>query len=51
MALSNYQLILLDNLIYLGIFEKLKGRKTVENVVRDLLDGGEISQYWKDELA
>ena len=50
MALSNYQLILLDNLIYLGIFEKLKGVKTVENVINDLLNG-EISQYWKDELA
>ena len=50
MALSNYQLVLLDNLIYLGIFEELKGITTVEKVVRDLLDGKQIDQYWKDEL-
>ena len=30
MALSNYQLVLLDNLIYLGIFEELNGITTVE---------------------
>ena len=32
MALSNYQLVLLDNLIYLGIFEELNGITTVEKV-------------------
>lgn len=56
MALSNYQLVLLDNLIYLGKFEKLaelgksvQDKVTVKKVVDDLLNG-EISQYWKDEL-
>ena len=54
MALSNCQLVLLDNLIYLGIFEKLVKETeemtvTVEYVVDRLL-GGEIDDYWKDEL-
>lgn len=54
MALSNYQLVLLDNLIYLGIFEELVGEKegdlaTVGRVVDRLLNG-EIKKYWKDEL-
>lgn len=51
MALSNYQLVLLDNLIYLGIFEKLKDKEeTVGRVIHQLLDENEIVNYWKDEL-
>ena len=54
MALSNYQLVLLDNLIYLGKFEELtknlKENVNVGEVVYDLLEGNQISQYWKDEL-
>ena len=54
LTLSNYQLVLLDNLIYLGKFEKLANNVTEEvsvgEIVADLLNG-EIHQYWKDELA
>lgn len=55
MALSNYQLVLLDNLIYLGIFEKLAQEpetKTiiVRDVIHELLDENAIVDYWKDEL-
>lgn len=46
MALSNYQLVLLDNLIYLGKFGKLaelgknvQDKVTVKKVVADLLNG------------
>ena len=53
LTLSNYQLVLLDNLIYLGKFEKLANNVTEEvsvgEIVADLLNG-EIHQYWKDEL-
>ena len=56
MVLSNYQLVLLDNIIYLGIFEDLiqteeEESTNVGSVIHRLLDGKEISQYWKDELA
>ena len=55
MALSNYQLVLLDNLIYLGKFEELTSVEEekkiyVGEVVDDLLNGNQIHQYWKDEL-
>ena len=55
MSLSNYQLVLLDNLIYLGKFEKLannvKEEVNVGEVIDDLLNGNEISHYWRNELA
>ena len=58
MALSNYQLILLDNLIYLDKIAKIKSetekdeKYTVANMISDLLDKdkNEIENYWKDEL-
>ena len=55
LALSNYQLVLLDNLIYLNKFQELTTNLeertiTVRKVVDDLLNGNEISHYWKDEL-
>ena len=55
MTLSNYQLVLLDNLIYLGIFEELvkqteEDTVSVREVIYRLLDGNQIHKYWKDEL-
>lgn len=53
MALNNYELILLDNLIYLGkiieVNDIQKGIKTIEDLVCKLLSGG-IDECWKDEL-
>ncbi|MBO4998774.1 MAG: DUF2974 domain-containing protein [Lachnospira sp.] len=62
MALSNYQLILLDNLIYLNKIIKINksnsennnGNTSPESYVRDLitdlLDNKQIYDYWKDDL-
>lgn len=56
MALSNYQLILLDNLIYLDKSTKIKeelnkgNEYRISDLVTDLLDHNEIDFYWKDDL-
>ena len=56
MALTNYQLILLDNLIYLDKIAKIKQEineandYTVRRLISDLLNNKEIEMYWKDEL-
>lgn len=55
MVLTNYQLVLLDNLIYLGIFEELAKedddkKRLVWDVIHQLLNENAIVNYWKDEL-
>ena len=49
MTLNNYQLGLLDNLIYLGKIAKMRDGELVSKMVDDLLKG-DIDNYWKDEL-
>ncbi|MBO4998772.1 MAG: DUF2974 domain-containing protein [Lachnospira sp.] len=56
MTLTNYQLILLDNIIYLNKIADMipaikKGKEyTVTDLITDLLSHNEIEMYWKDEL-
>ncbi|MDD5949087.1 MAG: hypothetical protein PUC39_05080 [Lachnospiraceae bacterium] len=53
LTLNNYELILLDNLVYLGKIVEIKkeehGKILVSKMVDDLLKG-DIDNYWKDEL-
>lgn len=53
MPLNNYQLILLDNLIYLKNITKMgledNKKRLVKNYIHELLSGG-IDECWKDEL-
>lgn len=53
MALSNYELILLDNLIYLAKITEVNAenekKMEVAELINKLLSGG-IDECWKDEL-